>query len=671
MLKFNSLRWRLFVMALVLWTAVVGLSLLRSWHNAEQQAMDSAYAEARANLNKDITFRRWGTMHGGVYVPITETQKSIPWLSHVPDRDVVTRDGVQLTLLNPASMLRQMMDLYAADYGVRGRITGLRQLNPGNAPDDWEMGQLERFARGEAKEVWAVSNVGGKPYLRHLRAMYMEPGCDKCHGVLGYKTGDLRGATGLNLPLAPYLAQIADNHRRQIEGHLLIWVVGLGGILWGNWLAINWGRERQRIQEEQERHRRELESLVVERTSALAESTRAAEVANQAKSVFLANMSHEIRTPLNAIIGFAHLVRRNGLAPGQAEQLDKIDTASRHLLEVINAVLDLAKIESGKLVLADEPFSIRGVLGNILAMQNLGAASKCLTLSTEIDSDVPDALVGDALRLQQALLNYVSNAIKFTEAGGVVLRTRLVDKTPAGIMLRFEVEDSGPGIAESDLAMLFDEFRQVGAASARNSGGTGLGLVITQKIARMMGGDAGASSEPGRGSLFWLTARLKPGQVAAPVGQGFGQLQVERGLREDCGGKRILLVEDDPINQEIARSLLSDFDLVVDTVGDGRQALAAVEKAAYDLILMDMQMPVMDGIQATRAIRSQPSLASVPIIAMTANAFDDDRQRCAEAGMNDFVAKPVEPEIFFEKVYCWLRPGAARSVIEPVSVATV
>ncbi len=189
----------------------MALSMYWNFRNAEQQVMDLAYAEAKANLNKDITFRRWGTLHGGVYVPVTETQQSVPWLSHVPGRDVTTTDGKKLTLLNPASMLRQMMDLYAENYGVRGRITGLRQLNPGNAPDDWERRQLELFVSGQLNEVWAVANIDGKPYLRYLRAMYMEPGCDKCHGILGYKTGDMRGATGLNLPRAPYLSQIAES----------------------------------------------------------------------------------------------------------------------------------------------------------------------------------------------------------------------------------------------------------------------------------------------------------------------------------------------------------------------------------------------------------------------------------------------------------------------------
>src|SRR5574343_1722773 len=420
----KNLSLRLAVLAALLWTVVLGISLAWNFTNIDQQGMAMAYAEARANLNKDITFRRWGTLHGGVYVPITETQSSIPWLSHVPGRDVTTTDGRQLTLLNPASMLRQMMDLYAASYGVRGRITGLRYLNPGNAPDDWEKSQLERFARLEAEEVWAVTNIDGKPHLRYLRAMFMEPGCDKCHAVLGYKTGDLRGATGLNLPLEPYLQQISETQLSLGMTHVVIWLMGLGGILWGNWLGAKWARERESSQRELEHHRDQLETQVAERTAALSESIRAAEAASRAKSAFLANMSHVIRTPLNAITGGLHLLRRNGLQEGQREHLAKIDTASRHLLDLINGVLDLSKIEAGKFVLTRAALSVRQVIGNLLSMQHERAAEKGLALRTEIDPRIPDYLLGDSLRLQQALLNYIGNALKFTETGQVILRAR-------------------------------------------------------------------------------------------------------------------------------------------------------------------------------------------------------------------------------------------------------
>lgn len=211
---------------LSIWSVLIALSYFWNTSAISDQIMQQSYAEARANLNKDITFRRWGTHHGGVYVPVTDTQKSVPWLKHVPGRDVVTAGGLELTLLNPASMLTQMMDAYAEEYGIRGRITGLKYLNPGNKPDAWEAQQLEAFTSGERKEVWSITNIGDEPFLRYLRAMYMEPGCDKCHGILGYKTGDMRGATGLNLPLTPYYEMIRNSSNNLFVTYFLIWSIG-------------------------------------------------------------------------------------------------------------------------------------------------------------------------------------------------------------------------------------------------------------------------------------------------------------------------------------------------------------------------------------------------------------------------------------------------------------
>jgi len=640
------MRRRLFILAFLLWTLTLAASAIWNLHNAEVQVMNMAYAEARANLNKDLTLRRWGTMHGGVYVPITATQKSVPFLAHVPGRDVTTSDGQQLTLLNPASMLRQMMDLYADSYGIRGRITGLKYLNPGNAPDAWEKLQLEAFVRGERKEVWAINQIDGQPYLRYLRAMYMEEGCSKCHAILGYKTGDMRGATGLNLPLAPYLAQIAESRLTLGASHLLIWLLGMAGLAWVARLVGRWADEREKAQGELLRHQEHLEAQVAERTRALTAARDEAEAANRAKSTFLANISHEIRTPLNAITGMVHLLQRGGATPQQADQLQKIDNAGRHLLEIINAVLELSKIDAGKFALEESELSIPALVANVVSIQQERVQARHLRLLTEC-SGLEQRLLGDPTRLQQALLNYLNNAIKFTAAGSITLRALCLGEDADFVMVRFEVEDTGIGIPPEVVGRLFTDFEQADNSTTRQYGGTGLGLSITRKIAELMGGAAGVSSTPGVGSNFWFTVRLRKGGAQAEGLAAPSADAAEEVLAREFRGRRILLAEDEPVNQEIARLLLEEVGLVVETAEDGRQAVDLARERHFDLVLMDMQMPNMDGLAAAQAIRALPGGAKLRILAMTANAFDDDRQRCFAAGMNDFVSKPVDPPVLF------------------------
>jgi diguanylate cyclase (GGDEF)-like protein/PAS domain S-box-containing protein len=252
----SSVSTRYVVLITLFWTLALAASLAWNLSNTQEQVMERAFAEARTNLDKDISFRRWATSHGGVYVPITENQQSVPWLAHVPKRDVMTTDGVALTLLNPASMLRQIMDDYAQHYGIRGRITGLKYLNPANAPDAWETLQLEAFTRGERKEVMEIGQLNGAPHLRYLRAMYMQKGCDKCHAVLGYQAGDMRGATGLNLPLADYYKQINAAKWNLGMTYSGIWLVGLMGIGWAGSLSRR--REKERDWQAAERARAEL-----------------------------------------------------------------------------------------------------------------------------------------------------------------------------------------------------------------------------------------------------------------------------------------------------------------------------------------------------------------------------------------------------------------------------
>ena len=391
-----------------------------------------------------------------------------------------------------------------------------------------------------------------------------------------------------------------------------------------------------------------LEDVVLERTQALVEARDAAQAANVAKSAFLANMSHEIRTPMNGILGMAHLLRRGGVTPKQAERLDTIDTSAQHLLAVLNDILDISKVEAGKLVLEEAPVAVDSLMANVSSILGERARAKNIRLLIEIDR-LPPNLAGDPTRLQQALLNYATNAIKFTTTGSVTLRAIKLHETNESALLRFEVEDTGIGIAAEAISRLFSAFEQADNSTTRKYGGTGLGLVITRRLAELMGGEAGVESTPGVGSTFWFTARLqkKERRKAERTPQHIVGPDAEAELRQRYSGNHILIVDDEPINREVAKIQLEDSDLVIDTAEDGAQAIAKAKMKAYAAILMDMQMPNVDGLEATRQIRLIPGYLNTPIIAMTANAFAEDKARCLEAGMNDFLIKPFVPDTLF------------------------
>ena len=430
---------------------------------------------------------------------------------------------------------------------------------------------------------------------------------------------------------------------RDAEGHVVKYVTSAEDIT-----------ERKRVGRELDEYREHLEEMVAARTQELMNAKITAEQATTAKSAFLASMSHEIRTPLNAVLGFAHVLRSELAVPRQLEHLDKIDTAAQHLLGVINDILDFSKLEAGKVEVFSETFLLRELMAYVSDLTLTRLSSKPVSVSVNIAPDVPTEICTDRLRIGQILGNFASNAAKFTERGLITLAVLREPGEFATPHLRFEIRDSGIGMTPEQLTRLFTPFTQADASITRRYGGTGLGLALSRNLATALGGVVGVESISGQGSTFWLSLPMSDVNTPPTLPQLAPASEHAKASRPHqlCG--HVLVVDDNPTNQALLEFLLPLSGLSCTVAGDGQQAVELCEHTAFDMILMDMQMPVLDGVSATRILRTRHNTAHTPIIAMTANVFTEDRAACLAAGMNDFMTKPIEPKQMFKMLAHYL-----------------
>ena len=450
----------------------------------------------------------------------------------------------------------------------------------------------------------------------------------------------------------PFLTRV--NPLRDHDGRIL------------NWFGTNTDiTERKEAEEVLYRSQQELAERVRERTAELHQAKDAAEAANHAKSEFLANMSHEIRTPMNGVIGMAELALETDLTDLQRDYLNAVKHSADSLLTVINDVLDFSKIEAGKLELDPIPFCLRDGLGGLLRPLAVRAHTKGVELAYHVEADVPDTLFGDLGRLRQVVINLVGNAIKFTNDGEVVVRVRAETQTSEAVTLHFAVADTGIGISADKLGTIFVPFQQADGSMARRYGGTGLGLTISARLVEMMGGSIGVESTVGQGSTFYFTIGM--GVQSVPPAQPSREAIDLRGVAPPLRPLRILLAEDNLINQKVSMGTLTKEGHQVFVANNGQEAVAALESQAFDLVLMDVQMPEMDGLEATAAIRQGEKATGrrIPIIALTAHAMKGDRERFLTAGMDGYVAKPLRQAELWKVIAQCLSPRAEDAPTPP------
>lgn len=607
-----GLLWLLFLLVLAIWSV----------RSERVHVTSMAEREAQAFFQQVVITRAWNAAHGGVYVLATPESPSNPYLKD-EDRTVETVQGLLLTKINPAYMTRQISTIAKDAHAVQFHITSLDPIRPENHADEWESHALREFNKGLKNKFEMVTTDNGQ-FFRYMAPLYSEQRCMRCHADYGHVGKKILGGISVTFAAAPLIetrkSAVAQTH----VAFTLIFLVGFIGICSSTYLVLKKREE--------------------------------AEKANQTKSVFLANMSHDMRTPLNGIMGMTELMQKKGLGQTQNRYAEMVRHSAWTLLEIIKDITDFSRLESGRLELAEAPFDIRVMLDDVLSIFQFESDNKGLSLSSHVAASVPPLLKGDAFRLKQVITNLVGNAMKFTQKGGVSVRVQLGSTVPAKggqgerLRVKIEVEDTGIGIPMDEQKDIFESFRQVDGSYAKKHEGSGLGLAICSQLVSMMGGSISVQSAPEQGATFFFDVLLSlPGDEEAVVTSALSVPEKIPAIQS----QRVLVAEDNPLNQTFAKTILEEAEHSVIVAENGKEVLEQLRNNEFDIVFMDVQMPEMDGIEATRRIRDGEvgkHARHVPIVAATAFAAPGDKEQCIDAGMNGYVVKPLSSHDLLQAV---------------------
>jgi len=620
---------RFIPLAILLWIILISISLIINLHSISKSIFNNARSQTSAFFEEIEIMRAWNAMHGGVYVKVDKNVYPNQFLD-VPNRDIrIDSLDLNLTLVNPAYMTRLVANVAKLKNKTQFHITSLNPIRPQNKADNWETTMLNSFEQG-VKDTMELWQMNGEMVYRYMRPLIVKQVCLKCHAKQGYELGDIRGGIQVTIPADEYIVSENNLKTNVWVIHIVVLIIGLVVLLLYKIMVDRYIKNLMKAHKE------------VEKQKVIAQKAYdKAELASHYKSLFLANMSHEIRTPLNGIIGFTSILKQGELTEEQKEQLDVISISGENLLSLINDIIDYSKIEANQLTLENIPTDLKLAIKETEKILKLKANEKGLDLSLIIHPEVPKWILGDQTRIKQILINFTNNAIKFTESGFVNINVYPIEKKRNKITIKFDIIDTGIGISEDNHDKLFKVFSQAEESTTRKFGGSGLGLAISKQLAEMMGGEVGFSSALGEGSTFWFTGvfelSAQPRKTQQKSKADFSKMNLS-----------ILLVEDNIINQKVAMAHFSNIELDVSLAKNGQEAVDMYKKNNYDLIFMDIQMPIMDGYEATKQIRkyesSHPEHHKTVIIAMTANALKGEKEKCISLGMNDYLAKPFKPE---------------------------